>query len=507
VRIICVEPQGVLDTLTGEVSPRIELEKLLTGRPGGIIAGVNLYDSLARLGPEIRGDEGWTMSISVQQQRVNALNPKETRVQGLIYVTRITYRAGKVREQGKRRRPPAIKWMVLNLELFLDPSEKYDTLEATQAIIGLAERRGIKPRPSVGALGSALLRSSPEWVKGRQPAPWFISDIAREHLPGNYYAISNKQKGKRLDHVYYMDQASSHHKIASSIPLPDPAFLRARGRLRAVERDENPKWIDDLSLLRRHYGLLACLVEIGTIPSTLFHLYPPWAREKGKRRCWIWTPELRLFENDHRIHIKHVSAALTSPQLDTALWEYADWALQESKRPDKRFIKSSLLAAYGMLACRSDRPFTFYSVHGRKKPPRAEICELPLLPEVYRSTVERTRVPSIQNVVARGVIEAETRTRSIEYARALEAEGTPVAQIYADGLLAVMDQAPIFVPEHWRIAASLTRVYSPHPNSIISQELVRLPGILGSAQQAYSTAWEHLSVREELESRPSTLAG
>jgi hypothetical protein len=498
----------VLDTATGEVSPRIELEKLLTGRPGGIIAGVNLYGPLAELGPEIRGDEGWTMSISVQQQRVNALNPKETRVQGLTYVTRITYRHGKVREKkGKRRRPPAIKWMVLNLELFLDPSEKYDTLEAAQALIGLAERRGIKPRPSVGALGSALLRSSPEWVKGRQPAPWFISDIAREHLPGNYYAISNKQKGKRLDHVYYMDQASSHHKIASSIPLPSPATLRARGRLRSVEKGETPRWITDFSLLRQHIGLLCCQVECGTIPTNLEHLYPPWAKKYGRHTRWIWTPELRLFDGDHRIQLNYASAGLTSHRLDTALWEYADWALQESKRPDKRFIKSSLLAAYGMLACRSDRPFTFYAVHGRKKPPRAEVCELPLLPGVYRSTVERTRVPSIQNVVARGVIEAETRTRSIEYARALEAEGTPVAQIYADGLLAVMDQAPMFVPEHWRIAASLTRVYSPHPNSIISQELVRLPGILGSAQQAYSTAWEHLSVREELESRASTLAG
>lgn len=495
----------MLDTATGELTERVELEKLLTGRPGGIIAGVNLYAPLAQLGPQIRGDEGWTMSISVQQQKTNALNPKETRVQGLTYVTRITYRAGKVRERGQRKRPPAIKWMVLNLELFLDPTEKFDILEATQSLIGVAERRGVKPRPSVGSLGSALLRSSPEWVKGRQPAPWFISEIAREHLPGNYYAISEKQKGKTLDHAYYMDQESSHHKIASSIPLPDPATLRARGRLRAVERDEAPNWIQDFRLLRRHVGLLCCVVECATIPLKMAHLYPPWARVRGRHVRWIWTPELRLFENDHRVNLVHASAGLTSHRLDTALCEYADWALVESKRPDRKFIKSSLLAAYGMLACRSDKPFSYYSVHGRKKPPRAEICELPLLPEVFRSTVERTRVPSIQNVIARGVIEAETRTRSIEYARALEADGIPVAQIYADGLLAVTDQAPLFIPNHWRIAASLSHVYSPHPNSIISRELVRLPGVLGSAREAYSTAWEPAAIRERLESRPQKL--
>jgi hypothetical protein len=504
-RIICVEPQGVLDTLTGELSPTLDLEKLLTHEPGGIIAGTNLYEPLASLVPDIRGDEGWTMSISAQQQKVNPLDKRETRVTGLIYVTRLTYRNGKEGGRGKRKRPPAIKWLVLNLELFFDTAEKFDPLEAAQAHIDLAGRRGIKPCPSVGAMGSALLRASPEWIKGRKPAPHFISQIAREHLPGNYYAISEKQKGRTLDHVYYLDQESSHHKIASTIPLPDPAYLRARGRLRAIEREEDPPWLDDISLLSRHYGLLCCTVECGTIPSQYTHLYPPWAKERGKHRRWIWTPELRLFNGDHRIQLRHVSAALTSFRLDTTLLEYADWALVQSKRPDKRFIKSSLLGAYGMLACRSDLPFQRYAVHGRKKPPRAEVCELPLIRGVYRSTIERTRVPSIQNVVARGVIEAETRTRSLEYAKALEADGIPVAQIYADGLLAVTDQMPLILPDHWRIAASLTKVFSPHPNSIISRELVRLPGILSSAREAYGTAWEPGPIRDALKARPSVL--
>lgn len=504
-RIICVEPTGIFDTATGEVLPRIDLEQLLTSVPGGIIAGTNLYGPLAALVPEMRRDDGWTMSISVQNTRVNPMNPKETRVHGLIYITRLTYRIGKRGTRKERRRPPAIKWLVLNLELFLDTKQKFNVLEAATSLIDLAGRRGIKPRQSVGATGSAMLRSSPEWGKGRQPAPRFISKIAREYLPGNYYAISGTYKGKTLDHVYYMDQESSHHKIASTIPLPDPATLRARGRLRSVEKGDDPVWIKDIGMLKRHYGLLCCTVACAPIPQQMAHLYPPWARERGRYRRWIWTPELRLFENDHRVEIYHVSAALTSHHLDTALWEYADWALGQSKRSDKRFIKSSLLAAYGMLACGSDLPFIRYAVHGRKKPPRAEVCELPLISNVYRSTIEHTRVPSIQNVVARGVIEAETRTRSLEYARALEAGGTPVAQIYADGLLAVTDQAPLLVPEHWRIAASLSRVHSPHPNSIISNELVRLPGILGSAREAYSTAWESPMTRESLKARPSEI--
>jgi hypothetical protein len=227
--------------------------------------------------------------------------------------------------------------------------------------------------------------------------------------------------------------------------------------------------------------------------------------ERGTKNVWIWTPELRLLNDDSRIQFEHVICALTSRHIDTALWEYADWALEQRKRPDKNNYKSSLLAAYGMLACRSDLPLNVYTVHGRRKPPRATIVELPLLPEVFRSEVKRRKAPTIQNVIARGVIEAETRTRSLEYARQLELEDIPVAQIYADGLLAATNQMPLIIPEHWRIAASLTRVYSPHPNSIISDQLVRLPGILGSAREAYSTAWEPGGVREILSARPSQI--
>jgi len=244
----------------------------------------------------------------------------------------------------------------------------------------------------------------------------------------------------------------------------------------------------ELGLLREQVGLLCCVVECAVIPKELEHLYPPWTLKRGKHVRWIWTPELRLLQNDHRLQIRHVSCALTSHRLDTALWEYAEWALTQTGREDSQVFKSSLLAAYGMLACRTDRPLDLYSVHGRKAPARAEACQLPLLSHVYRSTVQRVHVPAIQNVVARGVIEAETRTRSIEYARQLEGEGIPVAHIYADGLLTVTDQLPMFIPEHWRVSQSLTNVRSPHPNSIISDQITRMPGVVREGRTAYMDA-------------------
>lgn len=426
------------------------------------------------------------MSIHVQRQRVNPLHRNEVRVKGIIYVSRLTYRRAKRTRGGKRKRVPAIKWLVLNLELFCDPEKNPDILQTAEALVNLAGRRGINPRHSPGAMGSAMVRASPEWENDRQPAPFFISEIAREYLPGNFYALNmNRQKGV-IPHCYYIDQKSSHHKITDSIPLPHPKYLRARGRLRAVENGRHPLWIDqgELHLLQQHIGLLCCYMEIATIPNKLHHLYPPWAVKSGKQLRWVWTPELRLL--DRFVRIRHVCCALTSHRLDPALWEYADWCLEQLQREDAGVIKSSLLAGYGMLGVKQNGPLELYTVHGRRKPLRAEVCELPLVKKVYRSTVEKTRVPTIQNVVARGVIEAETRTRSIEFARRLEAEGVPVVQIYADGLLAATDQLPLTaVPEHWRIVASLTHVHSPHANSLISDQLVRLPGIQRDRRDVY----------------------
>lgn len=466
-RYIFVTPEGVIDTLTGELTDRLSLGQLMTCEPGGVIAGVNLYPLLAGLADEARSqpDTGWTFQVHKQDRG------------GVIYIPRLSYRRGKVGSRGKRRRPPAIKWLVLNLELF---TETDDVEAAARALVSLAERRGIRPRHSPGAFGSAMLRTSDEWGENRQPAPWFISELAREHLPGNYYATRTKYR--TVPRAFYVDQQAAHHTVAATTPMPHPERLRARGRLRAVERGHFPRWIG-IEKLKEQIGLLACVVECRSLAASEEHLYPQWARIPGRRNVWIWTPELRLL--NAKVQLLHVSAALTSYKLDTALWEYAEWAMEQLAREDKHSaIKPALLAAYGMLAVRCQREFTLHTVHNREKPARAEVVTLPLLERVYRSTVKRRRVPSIQNVVARGVIEAEVRTRSIEYARQLEGIGVPVVHIYADGLIAACDNLP-FPPNGWRVSATLTDVSAPAPNAIQSRELKRRPGVPNGRATVY----------------------
>lgn len=477
-RYLLVAGEGTVDTVTGEIVD-ICADVLLRGGGGGVIAGRNLYPVLAPVVDHLREDRGWTIRIHAQEQRTS--DPKRPR--GIIYISHLIYRFPKNQVGSSRggaarySRRPSVKWLVLNLELF---TESHDIAASAKALVQLARRRGVGPRYSPGSLGSALLRASPAWEQLRRPAPWFISEKARTQLPGNYYA--RRHGYRKVSHAYYLDQRSSHHTIASQIVLPHPGYLRARGRFRAVEAGRSPGCYDDYDILSRHVGLLVVNLQCGHLPANAVHLYPEWARDPGIHQRWIWTPELRLL--DERVRISSISAALTSIQPDLALREYANWALRQLSVPHDPIIKPTLLAAYGMLAVRSDRPLRLYESHGRQQPRGSDLISLPLLDRVFRSTINRRRVPGIQNVVARGVIEAEVKTRSIELARRLEAEGIHAVHIYADGIIARTDQLP-FLPPDWRVITALRNVSSPAPHAILSDELVRLPGIPNGRRSAY----------------------
>jgi hypothetical protein len=473
-RIFCLS-NGVLDTATGELSSEIPLSVLLATGEDGVIAGFNLYPRICSLALGIYGDEGWTAYVHRQGERI-----RDTHVRGIIYYSRLTYRFPKVGGRHERKRPRTKKWRILNLELFCEYTQDREEIEhATDSLIELARLRNVTLPYSPGSFGGKMLRGSPLWTRDRKPAPWFISDAARERLPGNHYAL--RAGFRKVSEAVYVDQKSSHHSIASTIDLPHPHWLRARGRFRAVEAGESPVWKVSAEQLihKRHVGLLIATVDCRTIPEKHLHLYPKWAQVRGERQVWVWTPELRLLADRlyDKVKLIHVSAALTSHHADDVISEYAQWSLDRLNESWHPAIKPALLAAYGMLAIRSSAGFDTYTLHGRSKPPRADRVKLPLVDgAVYRSTIERKWTPSVQNVIARGVIESETMTRSLEFARTLESSGIPVLQVYADGLIADTRELPL-MPPGWRWAGVLANVSARTSNSIVSTNLVRMPGI------------------------------
>lgn len=483
-RTVLKVPGGFLDSKSGELHNSLSLPRLLTTGQDGVISGFNLYPAICALELGVRSDHGWTAYVHKQGQK-----SREDHVHGVIYYSRLTYRFPKRTHRGPR--PRTQKWRILNLELFCELTEDASQIaHATESLIKLAVRRGIKLPYSPGSFGGKMLRASPAWEKKRKPAPRFISEAAREHLPGNHYAL---RKGFRtVKTAIYLDQKSSHHTIASTIALPHPHYLRARGRFRSVERGGSPRWkvTDSLLESQGHVGVLVATVDCRTIADSQRHLYPRWAQTPGEKQVWLWTPELRLLQDRFygKVKLIHISAGLTSYRRDLALEEYAKWSLSQLDGSQHSAIKPALLAAYGMLAVRAHKGTDVYTIHGRKPSPRSEVVRLPLVDgPVYRSTVGRKWTPTIQNVVARGVIEAETLTRSLEYARILELQKIPVLQVYADGIIADTTEPPL-LPVGWRWVGNLTNLSARTSNSVISDNLVRLPGIPHGRRVAHLTS-------------------
>jgi hypothetical protein len=449
------------------------------------IAGRNLYPCLADLNKEMQGIPGWIMRIT-SKRRHAVIKGKTTAVGGSFFVD---YIALQPYSSNPGYRTPRKRINILNLELFIDdvPNTKSDQLRMALAIVDLHHRRGIrKIRSSRGATGSALLKASPYWEKKRHAAPKFINDTSRNYLPGNFYSISRnvRKAGTVLSSCYYLDQTSAHHNIAAQEPMPHPHTIRARGyfkRAMEIKSDYYPIWasrdsnVSNSIISGEQVGLFLVRINRPHLPPNEEHIYPPWVKAK-KRYVWLWTPDIIFADNDKRLEIEGIVGGFSSYVSDPVISEYAEFSLDYIKNNPTIYTKSILLAAYGMLAFNSSNYKKLYRYWGGKVSGKTVS-----LPQAGNVTERVIKIPdnlqhSISNVAARGIIEAETRRRTIEYAKQLYSEGHHIAQIYADGILVESHQLP-FTPEGWRIAESLTNVSIPRTNAFVSDQLIKLPGI------------------------------
>jgi hypothetical protein len=487
--------KGIWDSVTDDYID-MPLSEAMKIAPGGILCGYGLFKLLSQVEESVRGlSEEWSFFIHPRKHKVRIgvkdserevkVRLQEYIMSGPMYVTRESCRlplridptrwevdGSKGGVKRKRHRPPTIKWINWNLEQFMLDC---DPVEAAQRLLQMCENRGISPKPTPGGLGSSMLKASSEWSKERQPAPFFISDTARRFLPGNYY--EHRRSFLRAKNVTLFDQAAAHHNIVNSVPLPHPQSIHRRGY--RLEYDPS-HWVNE-SLLKYHMGLLRVRVECDTVPQEMLHLYPKWSRTPGTHWRMVWTPELRLL--DRRIRLLEVSTGFTGNKLDTALWEYSDFALAEIASSPHPIIKAALHAAYGSLATNTKDDYEIVIAGRDRKLPKAKPVKLPLFGQAQSVIIKRLRVPLVQNVIAYGVIQAEQTTRSIEFGRWLVSEGHDVLQVYSDAVLAKVSQIP-FIPNGWVAKHMLDELGAGAPNQIISPSIQRLPGIHGQRQRA-----------------------
>ncbi len=465
------------------------------------VAGVNLFPVLAEMNNLMQNSvRGWKMRITNRKRKVYLRNGKQM-VGGSFFVDYLSVRS---KDEGQRHRPTK-KIEVVNLELFSErpPDTPIEQLSMTLALLEVCRLRGVKLRGTRGGTGGALLKASEHWEKGRHAAPKFVNDAARKVLPGNFYSIGRRKSVETIPFCYYVDQDASHHSIASAIPIPHPHFIRARGKYKQALKGENRRWCDPGTPVGQEYlkgeqvGAILAKVRVGHLPPKESHLYPPWAQKgQGTYYVWLWTPELRLFHSGSRIELDSFVAAFSACTRDPVIPEYAKWSLNylRENRGSAAYTKSTLLSAYGMLAFNSSGGKPTYRYWGGSEFQNRRTV-IPLAGEVLErklqipDTVQFTTV----NVIARGLIEAETRTRSIEYAKELHTLGFEVPQIYADGILVASHQLP-FIRQGWRISHELTRVYLPRPNIILSDQIRKLPGTPKSEDEML---WEDIRVKAQ----------
>lgn len=474
-RLLCVgsTPEGmaVFDSSTGEIHPVEQLGDLIVCGEGGVLAGCALFNQVGPLNKRFEKYPTWTIQIRSAERRL--IKKGRRVVIGTFLPTMFGFTSSR-RAAGGRARTRATNRVFHCMDLEdiagVRRTTLTDCIELAMSITDLCEARGVKFTAGRGALATRLLKGSPQWAPGRRAAPAFVNDLARTKLPGNYYGLSATPH-RNYKGALYVDQVSAHHAVASTIDIPHPDHVRARGLHRLAEVGQTGRWRDSVRDVEGA-GLLAVVVNVRHIPDRLKHLHPPFLHTPGRRLEFIYTNEAHYFDGKHAV-IEYVVAAWTSPVPDPAVREYAGWALDHRTGGIGR--KPLLLAAYGALALRTDRPTTtYYARH-----PRGLDTELPnagRFAEVVRERREGQPQPTIVNVLARGLIEAETRARSLRLAQQFHAQGIPVLSVYVDGLIVDTDRLPI-LPPGWEVEGALTNLSFQNSSSFLSDELRKQPGV------------------------------
>lgn len=501
-RIVLAHQGKLYVSWTGQVydsEPVENLIKLILTEDPFYIAGINLYLLIAEVTRECKDNiPGWRTRFTLRKRHGYLKEDGEKHVSGQNYADYISIsRRFKLGSKRNRREESRTKrFEIMNLEMFKTPAPDsvIEQMDMAIALLDMCDSRGVQFKSTRGSLGTAMLKASPNWEKGRRSALPFINREARKHAPGNYYSTSHRIKKIRLkgethklnptmDHCYLVDQTSAHHNIVTQIPLPHPEDIRARGNWKQALAGKPTPWcnpysrVGNLIMSGELVGLFLVGMRTSHVGPSVKHLQLPYAQEYGYYLRWIYTPDLRIIKNSFQLLIEMIYCGMVGVKSDEALKEYSQWALDEMNRDKDKAVykKSALLAALGMLAFNTvDKPIYRCWANGQEPKNPVYLPRVGLVNE-HKIELPNDVEPSIVNVINRGLIESETRARSIEYARELHALGYHVPQIYADAILVETNSLP-FIKKGWRISHSLEDVWIPRDNAFLSSTICKLPG-------------------------------
>lgn len=472
---------------TGEVYPSTQLESLVASESPFILVAQNVAGVIARLDKVFNDNPRWQFRVTPVRTEIWSPNREARKV--TIQDTVVSFFGFRRAHGGST---DSKYHLTLDPFLFIRanrsrrvtdktgvtvPSNVTELYRWADEIRGWCITHDVPLKPTNGGLAAQLLRDSRFYPVPRRKVPRATNDRSREVLPGNYYKLLCDEQ-KRYTATYF-DQSAAHHSCARDVSLPDADTLYAKGyfNVQPGSKFEGKLWARAGSELFRKViqepGLF--LLEIENRRGNRFPL--PCQEFVGRKQAFVYSNELDyLRESGTLIH--GIIAAWTSNTYDAGIRQYANWALQQIQTyPElKDWLKPTLLATYGVLAAKPTQlEFGFKRAKGgveKVYPVGGE-----LLTVLARVAARETETP-VANVIHRGMIEAETRLRSVTMARWLHDQGFRVLAIYADSVFIENGTGNVpFPPEGWRIQEHLTNLVFYNEVSFTSDQLTKLPGI------------------------------
>lgn len=332
--------------------------------------------------------------------------------------------------------------------------------------------------PTSGGIAAQLLRDKRFYPDDRRKVPKLTNARARSCLPGNYYKLYNaKPSAGKVYKAAYLDQVSAHHSAAASIQFPNANTLTRKGRYSTLEDRPVARYgSNKFDTMISEYGLFYLAIETPMWFPKDFPL-PACEGKPGYRRGFFYSNEIPyLLETG--VRIRHIIACWTSPDIDPGLNVYAEWAARQIKKASvsqKPWLKPTLLSTYGVLAAKPKvLEFGYRNAVGGT--PKRYPCGNGFI-DVQAKTASKMCEPVMANVIHRGLIEAETRLRSLKLARELAHVGHSILAIYADSVF-VEDTMPLpLLPPPWRVQDYLTRLRFQSSTHFTSTQISKTPGI------------------------------
>jgi hypothetical protein len=195
------------------------------------------------------------------------------------------------------------------------------------------------------------------------------------------------------------------------------------------------------------------------------------------RRGFFYSNELPYLAA-LKVRIRHIIACWVSPDKDTGLNKYAEWAVeqvQKASESSKPWLKPTLLSTYGVLASKP-KHLEFGYKHAKGGEPKKYPCGSGFI-DVEAKRTKKAREPLMANVIHRGMIEAQTRLRSLEFAKELTAHVYTILAIYADSIFVESTKPLPLIEPPWRVQEYLTSLRFQSSTHFTSQEISKTPGL------------------------------